>query len=133
MKKIIARLLFFLFAGPIAAQMATNVTALTVNDVVALEIDGFDQVTTVVGAIRVALSAGLAFLIGATVPILISVITPVSWRDEYTIVAVAVALGFTSIVLARLGHTRIWQTLARSILIGLAALGSSYLIGSVLL
>ncbi len=85
------------------------------------------------GAISVALGAGVAFLIGATVPILISVITPVTWRDEYTILAVAVALGFTSIILARLGHTRIWQTLARSVFIGLAALGSSYFVGSMLL
>lgn len=98
-----------------------------------LQIDGFDKRTTVSGAIRVALGAGVAFLVGAAVPILISVITPVTWRDEYTVLAVAVALGITSIVLARLGHTRIWQTLSRSIFIGLAALGSSYLIGSVLL
>ncbi len=85
------------------------------------------------GAISVALGAGVAFLIGATVPILISVITPVTWRDECTILAVAVALGFTSIILARLGHTRIWQPLARSVFIGLAALGSSYFVGSMLL
>ena len=85
------------------------------------------------GAISVALGAGVAFLIGATVPILISVITPVTWRDECTILAVAVALEFTSIILARLGHTRIWQTLLRSVFIGLAALGSSYLVGAALL
>jgi VIT1/CCC1 family predicted Fe2+/Mn2+ transporter len=46
---------------------------------------------------------------------------------------VAVALAITSVVLARMGHTRIWQTLLRSVFIGLAALGSSYLIGSALL
>ena len=35
--------------------------------------------------------------------------------------------------LAKLGHTSIWQTLLRSVFIGLAAMGSSYLVGSVLL
>jgi len=40
---------------------------------------------------------------------------------------------FTSVVLAKLGHTRIWRTVLRSILIGLAALTSSYFVGSLLL
>lgn len=98
-----------------------------------LHIDGFSERTTVAGAIATAAWAAIAFLVGAAVPILISVAAPGTWRDEYTVLAVAAALAVTSVVLARLGHTRIWQTLLRSVLIGLAALGSSYLVGSVLL
>ncbi|MGC3992629.1 MAG: VIT1/CCC1 transporter family protein [Propionicimonas sp.] len=98
-----------------------------------LDIDGFDERTTIGGAVSTAVRAALAFLLGASVPILISVATPGVWRDEYTVVAVAAALAVTSVVLARLGHTRIWQTLLRSVFIGLAALGSSYLVGAALL
>lgn len=98
-----------------------------------LQIDGFQQRTTLGGAIGVAAWAGFAFLFGAAVPLLISVVTPGVWRDEYTVVAVAIALAITSVLLARLGHTRVWQTLLRSILIGLAALGGSFLVGSLLL
>lgn len=65
-------------------------------------------------------------------PILISVVTPGVWRD-YTWIAVLAALALTSWILARLGHTRIWQTLLRSVFIGLAALGTSYLVGGALL
>lgn len=98
-----------------------------------LEIDGFDERTTIGGAVGVATWAAVAFLIGASVPILISVAAPGVWRDEYTLLAVAGALAITSVVLARLGDTRVWQTLLRSVFIGLAALGSSYLVGSALL
>ena len=98
-----------------------------------MELEGFDHRTTVGGAVARSLWAGLAFMLGAAVPILISVLAPGSWRDEYTAVAVAMALALTSVVLARLGHTTIWQTLLRSIFIGLAAMGSSYLVGVALL
>jgi VIT1/CCC1 family predicted Fe2+/Mn2+ transporter len=98
-----------------------------------LEIEGFDERTTLGGAIVTSFWAGMAFLLGASVPILISVVAPGGWNDEATAVAVAIALALTSVVLARLGHTRIWQTLLRSVLIGLAALGSSYLVGAALL
>ena len=60
-------------------------------------------------------------------------VTPGAWRDEYTVLAVAAALAITSVVLARLGHTRICQTVLRSVVIGFAALGSSYIVGSLLL
>ncbi|MFT3860799.1 VIT1/CCC1 transporter family protein [Micropruina sp.] len=108
---------------------------LTATDSLAahLEIEGFDEPTTISSAIADAFWAGVAFLLGATVPILISIVAPGLWRDSYTAVAVAVALAITSVVLARLGQTRIWQTLLRSVFIGLAALGSSYLVGLALL
>ena len=35
--------------------------------------------------------------------------------------------------MASLGHTRIWQTLLRSVFIGLAALGAIHLLGAALL
>jgi len=98
-----------------------------------LFIEGFDRRTTVGAALTPAIWAALSFLLGACVPILISVVTPGVWRDEYTLLAVAAAVTFTSVVLAKLGHTRIWRTVLRSILIGLAALTSSYFVGSLLL
>ena len=98
-----------------------------------LEIEGFDERTTVAGAIVSAVWAGLGFLLGASVPIAISVVVSGEWRDEYAVMAAAIALALTSVVMAKLGQTRIWQTLLRSVFIGLAALGASYLVGSALL
>ncbi|MBN9105156.1 MAG: VIT1/CCC1 transporter family protein [Propionibacteriaceae bacterium] len=115
-----------------ARQVAAELNA--VDPIAAqLEVEGFDEPITIGDAVTSAVLAALAFLLGAAVPVLISVVTPGEWRDEYTAAAVVVALALTSVLLARLGHTRIWQTLLRSVAIGLAALGGSYLIGSVLL
>jgi len=94
---------------------------------------GFDGRTTIGRAVATSVWAALAFLLGSAVPILISVIVPGSWRVEYTALAVAAALAITSVILAKLGHTSIWQTLLRSVFIGLAAIGTSYLVGAALL
>lgn len=98
-----------------------------------LELDGFDERTTVGDAFIDAYTEAIAFLFGAFIPLLISVLTPGEWRAEYTVAAAAASLVVSSIALARLGHTRIWQTLLRSLVIGLAALGGSYLVGEALL
>ena len=54
-----------------------------------------------------------------------------SWRA--LLLAVAVALAITSALLAILGHTRIWRTILRSVIIGFAAMASSYVVGALLL
>ncbi|MBK8445312.1 MAG: VIT1/CCC1 transporter family protein [Micropruina sp.] len=115
-----------------ARQVAEELHAVDSLDA-QLELEGFDERMTLGGAIATSVWAGLAFLLGAAVPIVISVVVPGSWRDEYTVLAVAGALAATSLVLAKLGHTSIWQTLLRSVFIGLAAMGSSYLVGAALL
>ena len=115
-----------------ARTVAEELTAVDSLDA-HLELEGFDERMTIGGAVATSIWAGLGFLLGAAVPILISVLAPGFWRDEYTVVAVAVALAVTSVVLAKLGHTSIWQTLLRSVFIGLAALGTSYLVGAALL
>ncbi len=98
-----------------------------------LAIEGFEGRRSFGAVVTPAVWAALAFLLGASVPVLISVVTPGMWRDEYTTVAVAVALAITSALLAILGHTRIWRTILRSVIIGFAAMASSYVVGALLL
>ena len=76
---------------------------------------------------------GAGLLLGASVPIAISIVVSGEWRDEYAVMAAAIALALTSVVMAKLGQTRIWQTLLRSVFIGLAALGAIHLLGAALL
>jgi VIT1/CCC1 family predicted Fe2+/Mn2+ transporter len=73
--------------------------------------------------------SGLGFLLGAAVPVLVSLLIPGAWMDEFILLAVVVSLGATGLVLSRLGQTRVLGTLLRSVLIGLASLGMSYLVG----
>jgi VIT1/CCC1 family predicted Fe2+/Mn2+ transporter len=79
-----------------------------------------------------ALWSGLSFLLGALVPLAVAWLYPGSWLEEFTLIAVLVSLALTALVLARLGQTRIWRTLARSVLIGLGSLGASYLVAALI-
>lgn len=83
-------------------------------------------------SVREAAWSGLSFLLGATLPVLIARFYPGERLDEFILVAVLVSLGITAVALARLGHTRIFRTLLRSVVIGLTSLGASYLVGRML-
>jgi VIT1/CCC1 family predicted Fe2+/Mn2+ transporter len=91
---------------------------------------GIRQLTQPAQPWLAALRSGLGFLLGAAVPVLVSLLLPGVWLDEFILIAVVVSLTATGLALARLGHSRVWATLLRSVLIGLASLGLSYLVGS---
>ena len=74
----------------------------------------------------------ISFLFGAMVTVLIALLVPEVWVEEYIFVGVAVSLTVTAVILSRLSGTRIWSTILRSLFIGVAALGTSVLVGSLL-
>ncbi len=82
---------------------------------------------------RAALWSALAFLFGATVPLVVAYFVPDRLLDEFTLIAVVISLGITGALLAVLGRTEIWWTLLRSVVIGLSSLGASYVLASWLL
>lgn len=95
-----------------------------------LEIEyGIRELTSKADNWREAVTAGLAFLFGATLPVLAMVIVPLPWRSEFTIAAALTALAVTSIVIARRGYANVYRTALRSLLIGGAALALGYLLG----
>ena len=69
--------------------------------------------------IGTAVLAGLAFMVGAGLPLLVSVLAPAAWRVPLTVVAVVAALGGTATVVARLGGLRVGRTVLRTVVIGL--------------
>ena len=90
------------------------------------------ELTTPGQSVREAAWSGLSFLLGAALPVLIARFYPGEWLNEFILIAVLVSLGVTAVALARLGHTRIFRTLLRSVVIGLTSLGASYLVGRML-
>jgi len=70
----------------------------------------------------------LAFLVGASIPLLGVVITPAAW---ITVVAVAIALAVTGSVSARLGGAPVPRAVLRNVAGGLLAMGVTYLLGTV--
>ena len=77
-----------------------------------------------------AVLAGLAFGLGAGVPLLVVQLAPPAWRGAATILAVVAALSLTALVIATLGRTKILRTLFRTVSIGVATMVLTYLGGS---
>lgn len=78
---------------------------------------------------RFAAFAGLAFAIGALVPILLVTFIHTSAGTVVSLLAVVVSLTLMSLVGARLGGTRPWLTAVRAVTIGLVTLGLASLAG----
>jgi vacuolar iron transporter family protein len=79
-----------------------------------------------------AVLAGLAFAIGAGVPLLVILLSPPAWRSAATIVAVVVALSLTALLIASLGGTNIPRTMLRTVSIGMATMLLTYIGGTLL-
>jgi len=94
---------------------------------------GLTEPTTLREAWFDAGRSGLAFFLGALMPLLATILTPWNWHTYWTIGIVAVLLTLTSFVLSRLGHSNTRATVARSLTLGVATLAISYLLGDLLL
>jgi VIT1/CCC1 family predicted Fe2+/Mn2+ transporter len=79
-----------------------------------------------------AVLAGLAFALGAGVPLLVILLAPLAWRSAATILAVVAALSLTALVIATLGGTNIPRTIFRTVMIGVATMLLTYIGGSLL-
>ena len=93
---------------------------------------GILELASTSGASWNAFWSGVAFLLGAVGPVVIAYLFPGQWLAESTLAAALIWLSATSLVLARLGQTRVLHTLLRSLMIGLASLGASYVLASLL-
>lgn len=76
-----------------------------------------------------ALGSGLFFLVGALVPVLIAVFAPRTFLGGSELLGVVVSLTLTSVILSRFARTRILRSIARSLFIGVAAMGTAALVG----
>jgi VIT1/CCC1 family predicted Fe2+/Mn2+ transporter len=79
-----------------------------------------------------AIASALVFAVGAAVVVVTVVLTPSTWRVPTTFVAVTLALALSSLVVSRWGDVPLGRTLARNVTVGLAAMGVSFAIGSLI-
>src|SRR5262245_4171924 len=79
-----------------------------------------------------AIASALVFALGAAVVVVTAVLTPSTWRIPTTFVAVTLALGLSSVVVARWGEVPLGRTLTRNVTVGLTAMAVSFLIGSLI-
>ena len=104
---------------PLAAQLETEY--------------GIDEVPPARGPVLVGISAGLAFAVGASIPLLITSIAPIRLDAIAVLLAVVVSLTLTSIIAARSSYMSAPRTIIRSLTVGLGTMGISYLAGWALL
>ena len=74
-------------------------------------------------------TATAAFMLGAFIPLLITILVPGKLEAWAILFAAIVSLVITSIVSARSGRTTVWRAIARSLTVGVGTLGVSYLVG----
>lgn len=105
---------------------------LTAKDPLTAQLDAEHGLEEIMPA-RVPLWAGvetaIAFMLGALIPLLITFFAPVAIETWAIIVAVMVSLVLTSLVAAGVGKLSALRMLIRSLLVGLGAIGLSYLAG----
>jgi VIT1/CCC1 family predicted Fe2+/Mn2+ transporter len=77
-----------------------------------------------------AIASGLVFALGGLVVVLIAVLTPSQWRIPITFLAVTIALGLSSGVVARWGDVPLGRTVARNVGVGLTAMVVTFAVGS---
>lgn len=116
----------------LAAQAAEQLSA---RDALAAQLEteyGIREVMPASAPGWAGVSAMIAFMLGAVVPLLITVLVPVQLETWAILLAVIASLILTATIGARSGHTRLWRTLTRTLTVGLGTLGISYLVGLLL-
>ncbi len=95
-----------------------------------LEADyGIDELMPASAPAWSGVSASIAFMLGASIPLLITWFAPVQIEDTIIFVAVIVSLLLTSIIAARAGHLVWRKVLLRSLAVGIGTMVVSYLAG----
>ena len=114
-------------------QLASEVAAeLTAIDALAAHVDAEHHLPLTDVRERPVIiggAAGLAYALGALIPMVAVILTPDALRPEATAVAAIAGLIATSVFLSLMGVTRIARTLRRSLLVALVAAALSLLTG----
>jgi len=82
--------------------------------------------------VRAGVGSAIAYLLGAAIPLIITVAVPAAVESSLILAAALVSLIVTSSIGARTGHTNLSRTLARALTVGLGTLAISYLAGNLI-
>ena len=105
---------------------------LAAHDALAAQLDaehGIDEIMAEAAPIWSGVAAGIAFALGAAVPLLITWLAPVAIETTAIVLAVVLSLVLTSLVAARAGHLMLRRVLVRTLVVGLGTMGVSYVAG----
>ncbi|NLI85506.1 MAG: VIT family protein [Propionibacterium sp.] len=106
----------------LARQVAAQLSARDAVDAHVREELGLDADDLAIHPVMMGISTFFAFAIGSLVPLIGIIVAPPEWDVGVTFALVLGALVLTSIVVARAGHTSVWRTALRTLLIGAGAM-----------
>jgi vacuolar iron transporter family protein len=131
-----AELVAYYEAKGLAPQLAREVAEqLMARDALDAQLEsehGILEVMTRADTVRAGFGSAIAYLLGAAVPLAVTVAVPVTLESSLILAAVVVSLVVTSVLGARTGGTNLSHTLVRALAVGLGTLAISYLVGRLL-
>jgi VIT1/CCC1 family predicted Fe2+/Mn2+ transporter len=119
-------------AHELARAVAIELTAADALAAHAEEEHGIEIDESQPSPLAAALASALMFALGAALVVVTVVLTPSTWRVPTTFIAVTIALGLSSVVVARWGEVPLGRTLARNVAVGLTAMAVSFAVGSLI-
>jgi VIT1/CCC1 family predicted Fe2+/Mn2+ transporter len=132
----LAELVAYYEAKGLTPELAQAVAEqLTAHDALAAQLEtehGILDPITATEAMVAGIGASVAYLLGAAIPLLITIFAPVAIEGWAILAAVSISLVVTSIVGARTGNMPVGRTVARTLAVGLGTLSISYAVGQLI-
>jgi vacuolar iron transporter family protein len=128
-----AELVAYYEAKGLTPQLAREVAAqLMAHDALDAQLEsehGILEIMSRAEPVRIGIGSGIAYLLGAAVPLAVTAAVPVDIEGWSILAAVVISLIVTSVVGARTGRMNLQRTLGRTLTVGLATVVISYLVG----
>jgi VIT1/CCC1 family predicted Fe2+/Mn2+ transporter len=93
---------------------------------------GILEIMSPAETVRAGVGSAIAYLLGAAIPLIITVVVPVAAESSLILAAVIVSLAVTSTIGARSGHMKVSRALFRALTVGLGTMAVSYVVGSLI-
>lgn len=116
----------------LAREVADQLMA---NDPVDAQLEsehGILEITSRAATVRAGIGSAIAYLLGAAIPLIVTVVVPATVESSLILAAVFVSLIVTSGIGARTGHMNLLRTLARALTVALGTMAVSYLAGNLI-
>lgn len=123
-------------AKGLTPQLAREVAdQLMAHDAVDAQLEsehGILEITSRAETFRAGIGSAVAYLLGAAIPLIVTVVVPATVESSLIFAAVLVSLIVTSTIGAHTGRMNLRRTLLRALIIGLGTMAVSYLAGNLI-
>jgi vacuolar iron transporter family protein len=120
----------------LSPEIATEVARqLTARDALAAQLEyehGIDELPSAFAPVREGIRAAVSFVVGALIPLLITVFVPGALEAPAILAAVIISLTITSFLASRTGNLLFWRVLLRSLAVGVGTTLVGYAVGALL-